>query len=290
MSRQVLFVLTIALFFLAASFPQQLFAEETADTPVHDAGAVEERVREVFAHAPVMAEIARCESKFRQYTDSGNVLRGGTGGGMVGVFQFHERIHAQEALSHGFDITTLEGNLGYAKYVYEKQGTDPWMSSFGCWHGAQKEESSDNAELTANLSFGQSHPQVLLLQKLLNKAGFTVAESGPGSPGNETEMFGNLTRAAVRKFQCETSVTCSGDEYSTGYGFVNAQTREALLSYKGDGPKVIKKETTVKKTKSSSSRRASTKQNDIEKQRAELQARLDELLKLLAELQRQRSV
>src|SRR5690606_12508644 len=59
--------------------------------------AVEEKVRDYFADTPVMVEIARCESKFRQYTDSGQPLRGGSGGGMVGVFQFFESIHQNAA-------------------------------------------------------------------------------------------------------------------------------------------------------------------------------------------------
>lgn len=92
---------------------------------------IEARVREYFKEAPRMIEIARCESKFRQYTDSGNPLRGP--GGMVGVFQFYESIHAPGALALGFDITTLEGNLGYAKHVYNTQGLTPWNSSRWCW-------------------------------------------------------------------------------------------------------------------------------------------------------------
>jgi hypothetical protein len=93
----------------------------------------EKRVREYFADIPVMIEIARCESNFRQYTDAGNVLRGGSSGGMVGVFQFFESIHAVPASSLGFDITTLEGNIGYARHVYETQDTTPWDTAKDCW-------------------------------------------------------------------------------------------------------------------------------------------------------------
>jgi hypothetical protein len=97
-------------------------------TPVHDAVAVEKQVRDYFADIPVMIEIARCESKFRQFTDAGNVLRGGSGGGMVGIFQFFESIHAETALGLGFDLLTIEGNLGYARHLYTSEGTTPWVS------------------------------------------------------------------------------------------------------------------------------------------------------------------
>ena len=91
----------------------------------------EERVREYFKDVPNMIEIARCESDFRQFTDAGNVLRGGMSGQMVGVYQFYESIHAAAAKSLGFDLSTLEGNLAYARHVYETEGTTPWVS---CLH------------------------------------------------------------------------------------------------------------------------------------------------------------
>lgn len=95
--------------------------------------STEAKVREYFADIPVMIEIARCESKFRQFTDSGNVLRGGMGGGMIGVFQFYEAIHTGAAASLGYDLATLDGNLAYARHVYEAQGTTPWNSAKFCW-------------------------------------------------------------------------------------------------------------------------------------------------------------
>lgn len=198
---------------------------------------VESAVRAYFAETPVMIEIARCESKFRQHADSGNPLYGGYGGKMVGVFQVYSDIHASFARSIGMDIETLDGNMQYAKYLYEREGTKPWISSFPCWgpirepaasNGAESAD-ADSGEITVNLSLGMEHPQVLLLQKMLNAKGYTIASEGPGSPGGETQKFGSLTRAAVRKFQCETMNICSGDEYSTGYGYVGVKTRAALL-------------------------------------------------------------
>lgn len=97
-------------------------------TPVQERVVVEKRVREYFADVPAMIAIARCESNFRQYTDSGLLFRGGMGGVMVGVFQFNEALHATRALNKGFDIQTLEGNLGYARLLYTESGTTPWRT------------------------------------------------------------------------------------------------------------------------------------------------------------------
>jgi len=52
-----------------------------------------------------------------------------------------------------------------------------------------------------------------------------VAESGVGSPGNETEYFGTLTKKAVQKFQKKYGIAKEGD---SGYGYVGPKTRAKL--------------------------------------------------------------
>lgn len=208
---------------------------------------VESLVRAEFADAPVMIEIARCESKFRQYTDAGNPLYGGYGGGMVGIFQVYADVHRSFAKSLGMDIETAEGNIAYARYLYDSESTRPWNSSMSCWRQAAAEieakdpanvSVSSTAELTLDLSTGMDHPQVRLLQQRLNAGGFAITDSGPGSPGNETTLYGALTRAAVQRFQCAKSIVCSGDGFSTGYGVFGPRTRAALLAHAGTGPVV----------------------------------------------------
>lgn len=54
---------------------------------------------------------------------------------------------------------------------------------------------------TQDLFYGVTHPEVKSLQQYLNSIGFTIAPSGAGSPGQETNFFGALTRAALIKFQ-----------------------------------------------------------------------------------------
>ena len=50
-----------------------------------------------------------------------------------------------------------------------------------------------------NLSMGMIGEDVKNLQKYLNQNGFTIASEGPGSPGNETLLFGNLTKKSTNK-------------------------------------------------------------------------------------------
>jgi hypothetical protein len=191
-------------------------------TPAYDpynSADVEAAVRANFSDLPVMAAIAKCESSFTQFNSDGSVLNGGSGG-MIGVFQINKSVHKSFALSLGDDITTLAGNMAYARYLYSQEGTTPWDSSKFCW---------EPDTLTANLKLGVVNKQVVALQKLLNTAGFTVALSGAGSPGFETQKFGTATRQAVQRFQCAQNIVCKGSESTTGYGLVGAKTRAALM-------------------------------------------------------------
>ena len=94
---------------------------------------VERYVREQFKDEPVLVEIARCESTFRQYDKNGNIIRGVVNKGDVGVMQINERYHANEAVKLGLNIYTTEGNVAFAKHLFDKFGSQPWSSSQDCW-------------------------------------------------------------------------------------------------------------------------------------------------------------
>jgi peptidoglycan hydrolase-like protein with peptidoglycan-binding domain len=52
-----------------------------------------------------------------------------------------------------------------------------------------------------------------------------LAESGPGSPGNETNYFGSLTQKALAKYQADNGIIPSA-------GYFGPKTR-AFLALKG---------------------------------------------------------
>jgi hypothetical protein len=95
--------------------------------------AVEMRVYAYFADIPEMIYVAQCESTFRHYGADGMVLRGNMVSSDVGVMQINEYYHYDRALSLGYDVHTLEGNLNYARFLYEEQGLQPWSASRACW-------------------------------------------------------------------------------------------------------------------------------------------------------------
>lgn len=101
--------------------------------------STEEQVREYFRDEPILTEIAWCESKFEHYTDDGTVLRGEITPKDIGVMQINEYYHGKTADILGYNIHTLEGNMKYARWLYEREGTKPWRSSEKCWNPRAKE-------------------------------------------------------------------------------------------------------------------------------------------------------
>src|SRR3989344_5063593 len=70
-----------------------------------------------------------------------------------------------------------------------------------------QDESTAKCTFTKDLAEGATGDDVKCLQQYLNGAGFKVANSGPGSPGNETMYFGSLTRGAVSSWQVANNVS-----------------------------------------------------------------------------------
>ena len=94
---------------------------------------VKEKVTQYFSDLPILVDIARCESRFRQTDKNGEIIRGVANPLDVGVMQINERYHLKESKKLGYDIYTVEGNMAYARYLYEKEDARPWLASSKCW-------------------------------------------------------------------------------------------------------------------------------------------------------------
>ncbi len=98
-----------------------------------DRKTVEKYLREHYADTPILIEIAKCESTLMHYNKSGGIVRGIVDKADIGVMQINERYHLETSLKLGYDIHSIEGNVAYAKYLYEKSGAQPWSASEPCW-------------------------------------------------------------------------------------------------------------------------------------------------------------
>ena len=75
---------------------------------------------------------------------------------------------------------------------------------------------------TQTLKYGSRGSKVILLQDTLKQ--LSLFPQSVKSNGN----FGPTTRQAVKRFQCQYNIVCSGNERTTGYGQVGPKTRQAL--------------------------------------------------------------
>lgn len=99
---------------------------------VKDNSYVKAYVKAYFADIPALYQIAGCESKWRQWKEDGTTLKGQITPADRGVMQINLDYHPD---ARGV-VDSLEGNLEYAKHLYNLYGLAPWKSSMGCWGGA----------------------------------------------------------------------------------------------------------------------------------------------------------
>lgn len=86
------------------------------------------------------------------------------------------------------------------------------------------------SEVAQDMGHGHSGEDVRELQKLLNDKGYTVAEEGPGSPGEETDFYGPATEQAVADFQESYSEEILEPlNLEEGTGFLGEMTREKIM-------------------------------------------------------------
>ncbi|MDP2651234.1 MAG: hypothetical protein Q8O98_01435 [bacterium] len=106
--------------------------------PITDSKNVKQFITDYFADIPIMAKVAACESRNRHYV-AGQILKGKQNTYDRGVMQINILYHGKTAEELKLDLHNIDDNVAYARYLYEKQGVKPWMSSSKCWTKSGKE-------------------------------------------------------------------------------------------------------------------------------------------------------
>ncbi len=116
-----------------------------------------------------------------------------------------------------------------------------FLASFIATIFALSQQSAEAATgfLSRPLQLGDTDQEVLLLQKILNDTGNVITKTGPGSPGNETNLFGPLTETAVKAFQCVYKVACSNSGDTSNWGIVGPKTRALLNDLSAEASKKV---------------------------------------------------
>ncbi len=116
---------------VAATDPKDIKSEDYQ--PITDPKNVERFIGDYFSDLPELKKIAFCESSFRHYESNGEVRRGRVNRSDVGVMQINEYYHTKEASALGIDLENIDGNVAFARRLYEREGSRPWKSSSPCW-------------------------------------------------------------------------------------------------------------------------------------------------------------
>lgn len=124
----------IAIIALAIAVPKHTASYVIAPTIATSSPiTIQDMVINEFGSTSPMINIARCESNHRHYNPDGSVLRGKVNSDDVGVFQINEYYHLETSKKLGIDIHTPEGNIKYARFLYNSNGTRDWNWSKSCW-------------------------------------------------------------------------------------------------------------------------------------------------------------
>lgn len=91
--------------------------------PETETERIERLIREAFEDAPIMIDVARCESGFRNVPSKT---------GDWGPFQVNQ-VHTKRLQELGLDRTKIEDNIKYARMLYDESGTRHWYMSKHCW-------------------------------------------------------------------------------------------------------------------------------------------------------------
>ena len=75
-----------------------------------------------------------------------------------------------------------------------------------------------------NLKFGDRGSRVKDLQTFMYQKCYVDSTS-------ITSYFGDITRTALKKYQCDAGIVCSGDEKTTGWGMLGPKTREYIKTH-----------------------------------------------------------
>ncbi len=87
---------------------------------------VEAKILKAFPDAPIMLEVARCESGLDPLADREHLNVD------VGLFQINQ-VHLVRLNELGLERRNIDDNITYARLLYDGSGLSAWYMSKDCW-------------------------------------------------------------------------------------------------------------------------------------------------------------
>ena len=82
-------------------------------------------IEAVFWNDPSMLSVVKCESNYKHYLSSGEVLEGPTED--FGAMQLHAPTHQAKMEALDMDIMDIHDNIAYGKMLHDESGSEPWV-------------------------------------------------------------------------------------------------------------------------------------------------------------------
>jgi hypothetical protein len=81
----------------------------------------------------VLHRIAECESGSQHFDAKGNVLRGKKDRNDIGRYQISITYYGAKAMEMGYNLFDEKENEAFAIWIFENEGSDPWVKTKKCW-------------------------------------------------------------------------------------------------------------------------------------------------------------
>ncbi len=140
--------------------------------------------------------------ELQKFLNANNFLISSTGSGSPGQETAYFGELTRNALARFQEVNNIHPPQGYFGPI-----TRNFISGVEGEITVQVPIETESGKFNRNLTVASTGEDVKELQRFLNENGFAVSSSGPGSFGNETTYFGELTKNALAKFQEDNNIS-----------------------------------------------------------------------------------